>query len=303
MLKMLMDGQPPGLDEPLKPSEIVLEPGGVRRHRNLCYVADAPKRDRIRHLLDLFLPADHAWKPGRPLMIWVHGGGWRIGSKDDLMGLYGRTAHVLATKGIAVANVNYRLTPRVQHPGHVQDVARAVAWLQRSAALYGYDGENIYLSGHSAGAHLSSLLATDSRWLEAHELDPRTHISGVIASSGVYELDGLRDFLSRVTATTDVPFAAHPLDRSETLMPFKEGDLADASPVNHVSSDTPRFLLVYEELWPYMKTQAHAMARRLAEHGVKHRVVQVDERDHISMLIDMLVPGNVTIDAIERFIT
>jgi arylformamidase len=81
--------------------------------------------------------------------------------------------------------VNYRLSPEVAHPRHVEDLAAAVGWIHRSIAAHGGDPERLFLIGHSAGAYLAALLATDLRYLAAASV-PLDKIRGIVAVSGFY---------------------------------------------------------------------------------------------------------------------
>jgi len=283
---------------------------GVTLHRNLAYRDPAdPRHDRIRSLLDLYLPPGARRGTDRPmLLLWIHGGGWRIGSKDDLLGLYGRVCRSLAAEsGIAVANLNYRLTPKVRHPEHVRDVAAALSWLRQRADDYGYDPNRMVLAGHSAGAHLASLVALDRRWLrEADGSEPDAFVRGVVASSGLYRLSGLDEWLTAAEGARrrrEVPsiHSAHPLGR-ESGMPFHADDLGDASPLRHVRDDAPPFVLIHEEHWPFMRDEALRMASALEEAAVPHEIVEVAGHNHTSMLVDMLVPDNAAVSAIRGLV-
>jgi acetyl esterase/lipase len=108
-----------------------------------------------------------------PVVVWVHGGGWRVGDKaqgqDDKIRLFGDL-------GATYVSVNYRLTDDdaaepVRYPVHEEDVAAAVAWVHDHIARYGGDPDRIAVLGHSAGAQLVALLATDPRFLARHDLD------------------------------------------------------------------------------------------------------------------------------------
>src|SRR6185295_3087836 len=118
--------------------------------------------------------------------------------------------------------------PQNPHPAQIEDVAAAFAWVVRNIAEHGGDPSRIYLNGHSAGAHLVSLLALDEKYLRQFDL-PRTAIRSVIAMSGVYDVDKLDTFL---TAGDD------------------KTDKHDASPAAHAHSGAPPFLISYCQ-WDY----------------------------------------------------
>lgn len=117
------------------------------------------------------------------VLIFVHGGGWLSGDKKQ----YREMASNLADNGLTVVLVNYRLSPTVKFPSHIEDVASAIHWAKSSIGRYNGNKENIYLMGHSAGGHLISLLLFDKSYLEKNEMSP-TDIAGAITISGVFEI-------------------------------------------------------------------------------------------------------------------
>jgi arylformamidase len=107
------------------------------------------------------------------VVVWVHGGGWRRGDKAS--GFVERKAAWAASLGAALVSVNYRLTTPdsgVRWPDHGEDVAAAVAWLQREGPELGLQGTDITLIGHSAGAHLVAIVGTDPTLLTDAGADP-----------------------------------------------------------------------------------------------------------------------------------
>lgn len=128
--------------------------------------------------IDLYLPEGAAPGDLRPVVIYVHGGGWMIGDKSNKMADKPR---LFADAGYIFASVNYRLSPditsgplppaypagRVMFPDHPRDVGESIAWLARNIDGYGGDPDALVLMGHSAGAHLVSLVGSDPAYLEA----------------------------------------------------------------------------------------------------------------------------------------
>lgn len=124
------------------------------------------------------------WRPmaaGSPLVVFVHGGGWKRGDKRNATGEH-KPAHCLA-QGYGFASINYRLVPAVTVEQQAQDVADALACLIRQAAPLGFDATRVVLMGHSAGAHLSALVGTDMRYLKKAGLGPKS-LRGVIPLDG-----------------------------------------------------------------------------------------------------------------------
>src|SRR5262245_16777171 len=121
-------------------------PEGTKVERNLEDVKDGHERNR----LDLYLPM----KTDNPLpvIIWIHGGGWRAGSKDRC------PITALSAKGYAVASINYRFLVHADFPAQIEDCKAAVRWLRANAKTYNLDPDHIGVMGASAGGHLASLL-------------------------------------------------------------------------------------------------------------------------------------------------
>lgn len=122
----------------------------------------------------------------KPVVIWVHGGGWVIGDKSN--GMQNKVPF-FNELGYVFVSVNYRLSPlpknrtnksRIQHPIHVNDVADALQWVYKNIHNYGGDTSNIVLIGHSAGAHLVALLGTNQKLLKERNI-PLKKLKGVIS--------------------------------------------------------------------------------------------------------------------------
>ena len=144
---------------------------------------DSDGADPVKHKLDLYLPKG---LKDYPVLFFVHGGAWVSGDKK----MYAPIGRVLASHGIGAVVTNYRLSPRVKHPAHIEDVARAFAWTHGHIGGHGGRADQIFCCGHSAGGHLVALLATDESYLKAEKLT-LAHIKGVIPMSGVYQIPPL----------------------------------------------------------------------------------------------------------------
>jgi acetyl esterase/lipase len=127
-----------------------------------------------------FWRAPPSAKPA-PLVVFVHGGGWRRGDKRNATGS-AKVEH-LTRQGYAFASLNYRLVPTATVEQQAADVAAALAWLRSNSARLGIDPAKIVLMGHSAGAHLVALVGTDPRYLAAAGLS-YADLRGVIALDG-----------------------------------------------------------------------------------------------------------------------
>jgi len=180
--------------------------------------------------LDLWVPS--AATPA-PLVLFVHGGGWKRGSKSNAVGR-AMPGHMLA-QGYAFASIDYRLVPAAAVEQQAADVAAALAHLLKRADELGIDRSRVVLTGHSAGAHLVALVGTDERYLKAVGIS-FADIDGVMPNDG---------------AAYDVPFQMAQAGR------FMSGTYEQAfgtdparqkalSPTRHAAApNAPAFLLLH----------------------------------------------------------
>jgi acetyl esterase/lipase len=252
----------------------------VRPIRDVSYYR-GPGADPAHHKLDLYLPND---EKDFPVVLFVHGGAWQRGSKEFL-GVYQALGTCLAQHGIGAAVINYRLSPAVQHPEHIRDVARAFAWAHKHIAAYGGRPDRLFVCGHSAGGHLVSLLACDPAWLKAEGLTPAS-ICGVISMSGVYDLSELPErLLSRTFgADSDVMNAA--------------------SPTHQARGGLPPFLIFYadHDLPGCDAKPAQAFAKALKDKGTKAEIHEVVESNHYKILLSSFVADSPVGGPILKFI-
>src|SRR5947207_3290636 len=120
-------------------------------------------RSNPRQTLDVYRPDSGK---NLPVVVWVHGGGWRAGDKTEIATKPAAFVH----KGLIFISVNYRFVTEVPMETIARDVAKSVRWAHNHAGQYGGDPNRVLLMGHSAGAQLAALLCTDYRYLKAEKL-------------------------------------------------------------------------------------------------------------------------------------
>ena len=133
-----------------KEKKLAAPPAGTKVIRDLEYA----RPEGSPQLLDLYLPGKESPDP-LPVVVWVHGGGWLNGSKENA-----KSASWLATRGFAVASINYRLSTEARWPAQIDDCRDAVRWLRANAEKYRLDRDHIGAFGSSAGGHLVALMGT-----------------------------------------------------------------------------------------------------------------------------------------------
>ena len=241
-------------------------PPNVKVRRGIAYVDDADEK----HKLDLYLPEG---RTNVPILLFVHGGSWRTGDRS----LYAALGDRFAREGIAVAIPSYRLMPDNPHPAQMEDVAAAFAWVHHNAAQIGGDASRIYVSGHSAGGHLASLLALDARYLGKYGISSSS-IRGVISMSGVYDV-------------TDTPAFLF------------DGDKRQASPLEFVHSSAPPFLVAYCQ-WDYwgLPKQARDFEAALKKTFDSVQVLYLPGETHISEIVSAAMDDTPLARAILSFV-
>ncbi len=189
-----------------------------------------------------------------PLVVFVHGGGWKRGSKDNATGQF-KPVHYPG-EGYAFASINYRLVPDATVEQQATDVASAVKALVDRAGGLGIDRRRIVLMGHSAGAHLVALVGTDEKYLRAAGLS-FADIAGVIPIDGAaYDVPAqMADGPQVMQATYKQAFGTDPA-RQKTLSPT----LQAAAP------NAPQFLLLHVQR-PDGVRQAEALGKALKAGG------------------------------------
>ncbi len=233
-----------------------------------------PSEDtHTRQMLDLYLPTTDNF----PMVLYVHGGAWVGGDKH----LYANIGTTLAEAGYGVAIINYRLSPEFSHPAHTQDGAMAVAWLKNHIADYGGNPNVLFLTGHSAGGHMVSLLTLDSQYLSAVDVDP-TIIKGVISYSGLYWID---DWI---------------MGWAKNAFSDDEAERRAVSPIHLVESateagDMPPFLMIASENdYPELLVEQAEMGKKLDEHGVDYTAHVINDRDHFGLVTSIGTPDDPT---------
>ncbi|MDJ0759615.1 MAG: alpha/beta hydrolase [Woeseiaceae bacterium] len=205
-----------------------------------------------RARLDVYCPDSEM---PQPVIVWFHAGGIRGGEKH--------LPDALVDKGVCVVSPNYRLFPKVLSPAYIEDAAAAVAWVFDSIADYGGDPSLIFLSGHSAGGYLSSMLTMDKRWLEAHDIDANV-VAGLIPMSGH-------------TIT-------HFTIREERGLPGETPVIDDLAPIYHVREDAPPILLITgdreKELLGRYEENAYFMRMMTVAGHVDTRIIELKGYGH-----------------------
>lgn len=237
---------------------------GATVYKDLPYVENGHARQK----LDIYVPGDRGEGPF-PLIVWIHGGAWKYGSKENCPVL------PWVRKGYVVASINYRLSQDAKFPAQIEDCKAAVCWLKQRALKYKIDSSRIVAWGDSAGGHLASLLGTADDMPE-WENGKRAFCSRVQV---VIDWFGRAD-LTRVC--TDPAMAASPVALLLGGSGEKMAKLArKASPIFHVTKGDPPFLIMHGDMDDTVPIQQSlAFAKTLQETGVAVRLIVLKGAGH-----------------------
>jgi acetyl esterase/lipase len=232
-------------------------PSGERILGNIVY-ASRPTGDLH---LDLYLPAIRA---PHPLVIWIHGGGWKFGDKAWMFYL-----RKLTRQGFAIASIQYRLSGTAKYPAAIDDCRDALRWLEQNGATYGLDPRHIFMSGASAGGQLAALVALEAGHPEIKAvcvLYPATDLTGFANQDAKHGY--LPDFLGGSVNE-------------------KRPEAIQGSPVNHIHRNAPPFLIFHgdrDTLVPI--AQSEELNDKLHAIGVESHLVVVHGKSHGFALTD-----------------
>ena len=270
---------------------IPVRDAGVERIRDVDFGGDvaAPLR------LDVYRPRGGGGP--FPVLLYVHGGGWTIGSKN-FQGL--ATCTHMASRGWLCVNADYRLSPRATFPDHIVDVKRAIRWVREEGARLGADPDFIVLTGGSAGGHLSALAAltpNDAEYQPGFE-EIDTSVQGCIPFYGVFDFTGQQDHWPHRGLDESVERVVLKVGRQDDPAAFRR-----ASPLHRVHPGAPPFLVIHgtaDSLVPI--EESRVFHRALAEAtGGRAALAEIPGAQHAFELFASLRTEHLR-GALERFL-
>jgi arylformamidase len=220
--------------------------------------------------LDIFLPDGEG--NALPVHMFIHGGYWRMFSKDD----FSYIARTVTAAGAIAVVIDYGLMPDIRLAEIVEQVRAAKSWITDNISRYGGNAKRLTVSGHSAGAHLATSLLT----LGQHEPP-----LGVLLLGGVYDIGPLQQsFLQPLIGITDE-------------------EVREFSPVNYCYQSGIAVEILYgeKETNPF-RAQALDLAQRLTEHGCHVRLRVLEARDHMSSMLDLGLEDTEAADVLKALI-
>jgi acetyl esterase/lipase len=246
----------------------------VTTYRDLAYVTDGHQRQK----LDLYLPEQGE---NRPLLIWIHGGAFRMGSKE------GSSDDPLPfdylARGYALASINYRLSQHALFPAQIQDCKAAVRWLRTHAARFKLDPDRFLAWGPSAGGHLATMLGTAGQ-VTGFDVGENLHVSSRVQA--VVDYFGPTDFLQMDSQRLPDGQIHDAPDSPESQLvggPIQENKekVARANPITYVTVYAPPFLIVHGDQDPLVPCQQSVLlAQALQKAGIDVTFYTVNGAGH-----------------------
>lgn len=254
-------------------------PKGTVIYGNIAYLNDTLEN----HKLDIYVPG--SGKKAHPLIVWIHGGGWRKGDKYSDMNYMPNTLKAIINHGYAIASINYRYSTNAKFPAQIQDCNQAVKFLYQNATKYGLDKNRIALMGFSAGGHLAALLdLSGNNYISsfyADGLKPHFKIKLVFDYFGISDLNSLKG-----------PGATDPHAGVTLLLGSSVADRPDlakyASPITYIDNNDPPFLIIHGDKDEAVDlSQSTILSSKLKQMHVKDELLIVPGAPHAGEMFDV----------------
>jgi arylformamidase len=258
---------------------------------NIPYIENG----HIRHVLDIH----YAAKPGasRPVVFWIHGGGWQTGDKTHVKS----KPEWFASKGFVFVAINHRLLPEVEMESLMRDVAKALGWVRKNISNFGGDPDRILVGGHSSGAQLAALLCCDQSYAEAEGVSLKNIIGCIPVDGDTYDIPAIIE-----TAETRRRVHQQPQPKFGHREKFGNTPEKHAafSTVNHVEPNKhiPPFLILYVGAHPDNSAQATRLASCLKDARVPVSLFAGKNTDHVKLNDLLGTPNDLATAAISSFL-
>ena len=249
--------------------------GAQTLQSNIPYAEPANERQ----MLDVYAPEKAS---SLPVVLWIHGGGWQTGDKTSVQ----QKPQAFTERGFVFVSTNHRFVTKVAMGEVVRDVAQAVGWVYRNIARHGGDPRRIFIMGHSSGAQLAALVATDDRYLREVGV-PFSALRGCVA------VDGDTYDIPAIIATAELRQTVHGLPLPEFGHRVKFGNdprlHIDFSAVAHIAKGKgiPPFLVLHIAGQPDVTAQARRLGAALKTAEIPVTIFAANESTHNRINADL----------------
>jgi acetyl esterase/lipase len=247
-----------------------------------------------RQVLDIYAPVG---AQNRPVVFWIHGGGWQQGDKSSVQ----EKPKAFTEKGFVFVSTNYRLLPHVDMRTLIRDVAKSLGWVHKNIARHGGDPQRLVVAGHSAGAQLAAILCTDERYLQAEGVPFAALKACVPVDGDTYDIPAMIE-----TAETRLRVHGQPMPKYGHRLKFGNDPALhrDFSPVTHVApgKGIPPFFVLYVANHPDVSIQAQRLGAVLKDAGVPVKLFGARESTHTRINAELGLPEDPATKALWAFL-
>lgn len=250
-----------GACSPVTVLNAVIPESGYKR------IADIEYGQHQRQRLDIYLPAQPTNNVTPKTIVFFYGGSWESGHKED----YKFVAEALSSAGFIVVIPDYRVYPEVKFPDFVYDSAQAVDWVKTNIANHGGEPEQVFVAGHSAGAHIAALLVLDKRYLASVDRAPND-VKGMVGLAGPYDFLPLKS------------------DRLKTIF-GPQHERWQSQPIHYVDGNNPPMLLmVGMNDSTVLPKNSRNLAAKIQENNGNVQLIEFKDYGHVAMVAKLAKP-------------
>jgi acetyl esterase/lipase len=251
----------------------------VLQKKNIIYSQDK------QLTLNVYSPKRKTIDP-KNVLVFIHGGNWTTGNKS----MYRFFGKGMAKKGVVTVIIDYRKYPFVNYPSMAMDVAQSLKWVKDNITSYGGDVSKIYVSGHSAGAHLAALIATDTSYFDSIKIN--NPIKGCVLIDA-FGLD-IYSYLKREEK--------YNYDVYRSIFTKDEEQWKNGSPFFHLHEGMPKFILfIGGKTYPGIIKESNAFIIELKKYQSDAQLITVPRKHHASMIFSFINPKKIAYRQILEF--
>lgn len=256
----------------------------IKRTKEVVYAPAVSGTNIPEQKLNVFAPLNK--KSLKPVFIFIHGGNWNSGNKS----LYNFFGNRLARKNIVAINIDYPLSPMAKYDQMAMSSAESVKWIKENIKQYGGDPERIYISGHSAGGHLATLISLDNKYFDSLKI--QNPIKGIVMidAAGLDMYGYLKE---------EKYGAGHTYLETFTQ---DQAKWKDATPLYHLHKDMPPMLIFRGgKTYPSIIKSNEKFIATLPLYTDKFTYILQKGKHHVPMIIQFFYPYNRRYKDIKRF--
>lgn len=251
----------------------ILSFAGIKKVKDIAYAYKGE-----RNLLDIYSPSNT--NTPKDVIVFIHGGSWRSGSKNT----YWFLGNNFARKDIIFVPINYPLAPNAQYKEMATDCAKALKWVSENISKYGGNPDRIFVMGHSAGAHLGALINQDEQFFK--QVGIKNPIKGVILNDA-FGLN-IAEYMDAQIDTDDeyMPGFLEVFGKQEKVW-------SEASPINYINGVKNPYLMFYGgKTYPSIKRSSQYFHSQLIANQKTASINEIKGKKHIGMITQMLFGCN-----------